>query len=233
MYRARQGKIAVQLDHFTMTVITYCIKHHPQGKKMKLFYTKGACSLVVRIIINEMGLQAEYEAVDLKTKKTSTGKDFLAINPKGAVPVLQLKNGEFLTENAVILQYLADESKATHLLPKIGDLNRYRVLEWLNYITTELHKGFGALFNPTVPAEIKEQIFIPLIKAKLGYVDNHLQNSPYLIGDHFTLPDAYLFVMLRWSNYFNIDIKAQSHLWRYLTELNQRKSIQASLIQEK
>src|SRR5690349_19217638 len=122
---------------------------------MKLYYSKGACSLAVRIIINEIGLQSEYEAVDLKTKKTATGQDFLKINPKGSVPVIQTDEKQILTENAVIQQYLADTNKATQLLPALGNFERYRVLEWLNFISTELHKGFSPLFNPNVPNELK------------------------------------------------------------------------------
>jgi len=199
---------------------------------MKLYYTPGACSLVIRIIINEIGIQSEFESVDLRTKTTETGGDYLAINPKGAVPALQLNNGDILTENAIILQYLADDSNATHLLPQTTDFNRYRVLEWLNYITTELHKGMSVLFNPAIPDDLKNNLFIPLIKSKLSYVNNHLQHHTYLLGNHFTLPDAYLFVMLRWAIYFKIDLKEWSNLERYFAELSDRPSIQQSLKQE-
>jgi len=129
---------------------------------MKLYYSKGACSLAVRIVINEIGMDAVYESVDLKSKKTESGRDFKAINAKGSVPTLELDNGKILTENAVIQQYLADEAKVYELLPEVGDLKRYRVLEWLNYITTELHKGFGALFNPTMSQDLKDELFIPM-----------------------------------------------------------------------
>ena len=199
---------------------------------MKLYFSKGACSLVVRIIINEMGLPAEFESVNLKTKKTGTGKDFLSINPKGSVPTLEVDNGAILTENAVILQYLGDISKATHLLPPVGDFNRYRVLEWLNYITTELHKSIGVLFNPSITQELKNDLFIPLIKTKFDYVNQHLKDHAYLLGDEFTLPDAYLFVMLRWAAYFHFDLKEWEHLLRFFNALNQRKSVQHSLKEE-
>ena len=199
---------------------------------MKLYYTKGACSLVVRVVINELNLDAQYESVDLKTKKTETGQDFLDINPKGAVPALEISPGKILTENAVILQYLADHSNAVELLPNLNDFNRYRVLEWLNYITTELHKGIGILFNPLITPELRQQIFIPLIKSKLSFVNNHLQNHQYLMGDHFTLPDAYLFVMLLWTSYFKMDLSEWSQLPRYFKELNNRQSIKNALKQE-
>lgn len=199
---------------------------------MKLYYTKGACSLVVRIILNEIGLEASYESVDLKTKKTETGQNFLKINPKGAVPALELEGGESLTENAVILQYLADSSESTHLLPPVGDLNRYRVLEWLNYITTELHKGFAPLFNPSIKEELKVQYLIPALHSKFDYVNRYLQERQYLFGEAFTLADAYLFVMLRWAVYFKFDLKMWDNLNRYFTVLSGRTSVQISLKQE-
>jgi glutathione S-transferase len=199
---------------------------------MKLYYTKGACSLVVRIIMNELELPCEFESVDLKTKKTESGDDFLAINPKGAVPTLKLNNGEILTENAVILQYLADHASATSLLPAVGDLKRYRVLEWLNYITTELHKGFGPLFNGAIPQEVKEQVFIPVIEKKFASINAHLQQHQYLYGNHFTLPDAYLYVMVRWASSFKINLNERTHLTRYFDEISKRKSVEKSLKEE-
>lgn len=199
---------------------------------MKLFYSKGACSLVVRIIINELGLKCDFESVNLKTKQTETDKDFYTINPKGSVPTLQLDSGEILTENAIILQYLAENAKVTSLLPVQGDMKRYRVLEWLNYITTEIHKGFGPLFNPSVPKEIQESVFIPLLKKKFDYVNAELANKSYLMGESFTLPDAYLFVMLMWTAHFKMDMKEWVHLAKYQTLLKQRESILKSLEQE-
>lgn len=199
---------------------------------MKLYYSKGACSLVVRIILNEIGLDFESESVNLQTKKTETGCDFLTINAKGSVPTLQLDNGEQLTENAIILQYLADTSHATQLLPIVGDFKRYRVLEWLNYITSELHKGFGPLFNPNLSQDMKDQVFIPLLKYKLQYIDSHLKEHQYLLGEQFTLPDAYLFVMILWTSHFKFDLKQCENLTGYFNTLKDRESIQKSLKQE-
>lgn len=199
---------------------------------MKLFYSKGACSLVVRIVINEIGMKAEFESVDLKSKKTETGQDYLTINQKGAVPVVMLDNGQILSENAVILQYLADSSHATGLLPEVGNFERYRVLEWLNYTATEMHKSFGPLFNPDIPQQLKNDVIITLIKKKVAFVDQHLENNKYLLGDKFTLPDAYMFVILSWTRIFKINLKEWSHVSRYVSELEQRKSIQQSLRDE-
>ncbi|KTD24805.1 glutathione S-transferase [Legionella lansingensis] len=198
---------------------------------MKLYFTQGACSLAVRIVINEIGVDCEYEAVDLKTKKTEENRDFLSVNPKGAVPVLELDNHQILTENAVIQQYLADKYQARELLPPVGDFNRYRVLECLNFISTEVHKSFGGLFNPSFPQEIKDKIFIPLIKSKLSFIDKQLKNQ-YLMGDHFTLADAYMFVMLLWAGSFKIDLKAWDRLPHYFATLNKRGSIVKSLKEE-
>lgn len=199
---------------------------------MKLYYSRGACSLVIRIALHELGKQAEYEAVDLAAKKTETGKDYFQINPKGAVPALVLDNNEVLTENAVILQYLADHAPTRDLLPGLGDFKRYRTLEWLNYITTELHKGFGPLFNQQVPQEVKDSLFIPLINKKFKFIEQHLQNNKYLLGDHFSLPDCYLFVMTLWLRKFKIDLAEFPAVERYVKELKNRKSIQEALKEE-
>ena len=199
---------------------------------MKLYYSKGACSLAVRIIINEIGLTCEYESVNLKTKKTDQNQDFFQINPKGSVPVLVTDEGEILTENAIIQQYLADISQATDSLPAIGNFKRYRVLEWLNFISTDLHKAFGLLFNPATPENVNQTITIPLIKSKIAFINKHLHNHEYLMGDHFTLPDAYLFVILNWMTYFKIEIAEWSHLSHYYAELRKRPSVQQSLKEE-
>lgn len=199
---------------------------------MKLYYSKGACSLVVRIILNELALTASFESVDLKTKKTEKGSDFFSINPKGSVPVLLLDNGEILTENAIILQYLADTSKANSLLPALGDFNRYHVLEWLNFITTELHKSIGALFNPAITESMKNDIFLPMIKYKMTYVNRQLAGKKYLLGEDFTLPDAYLLVMLRWLYYLKVDFAEWPHIEDFFQRVSARPSVIASLKQE-
>jgi glutathione S-transferase len=199
---------------------------------MKLYYSKGACSLAVRIIINELGMNCEYESVDLKSKKTQTGNDFLTINPKGAVPTLVTSKDEVLTENAVIQQYLADDANADRLLPTVGDFERYRVLEWLNYVSTEVHKGFGPLFNPNVPQEVKEEIFIPNLVAKFSFINKHLEQNQYLLSDDFTLPDGYFFVMIAWAMKMKFDFKQWPQIERYFGELLQRSSIVKSLREE-
>lgn len=199
---------------------------------LKLYYTKGACSLAARIVINEIGLECEYVSVDLREKKTETGEDYLKINVKGAVPALMTKEGEILTENSVIEQYLADSSHATHLLPSVGEFKRYRVLEWLNYTATDMHKNFGMLFNPYLDQNTKDQIVIPLLKTKLKCIDKNLQHNQYLSGDAFTLPDSYMFVMLTWAMYFKFDLNEWQNISRYYNELKNRKSVVKSLKEE-
>lgn len=199
---------------------------------MKLYYSKGACSLGVRIVLQEIGVPYEYESVDLKTKKTASGADYLKINPKGAVPSLELANKEILTENAVIEQYLCDEYKATPLLPPVGNFKRYRVLEWLSYVSSDLHKGFGPLFNPAFPQEIKDQFVIPLLIKKWEWVEQHLGKNRFLMGDQVTLPDCYLFAISRWLHLFKIDMTQFPNLVRYYEDLKKRKTFADALEEE-
>jgi glutathione S-transferase len=195
---------------------------------MKLFYSKGACSLAVRIVINELGLDFKYESVDLKTKETETGKDFLKINHKGSVPTIELNNGDILTENLVIQEYLVDANHGDRLLPPLGDFKRYRVLEMSNYITTELHKGFSPIFNKELSDEVKKEIFIPNLLKKFKYLNSVLEKNKFLLGSDFTISDAYLYVMLRWAMAFKFDLSANEALLKYFESLKSRKSIQQS-----
>jgi len=166
---------------------------------MKLYYSPGACSQAPHILLHEIGLEHDAVRVDLKTKTLEDGSDYLAINPKGAVPALQLDNGEVLTENAVVLQYLGDRASWPEVLPPLGDFRRYRVLEMVNFITTELHKRFAFLFDPEATAEFKGFVKVGLAK-KLDWIDQRLGTGPFLFGDDLTLPDTYLFVMARWTD---------------------------------
>ncbi len=199
---------------------------------MKLYYTKSACSLAVRIVLNELGLDFQDEEVDLKAKKTRSDENYLSINPKGAVPALHLDDGDLLTENQVILQYLTDITPGQKLLPPVGNLKRYHTLEWLNYVVTELHKTVGMFFHPNLNEEIKN-IFLAVINTRLKYVNEHLAKGPYLMGKDFTLPDAYLFVILRWAHYFKMDLSAYKHLEQFMNVVAERPAVMTSLQQEK
>jgi glutathione S-transferase len=165
---------------------------------MKLYYSPGACSQAPHILLHEIGLEHDAARVDLKAKKLENGSDYLAINPKGAVPALQIDSGEVLTENAVILLYLGDRTNWPEVLPPLGDFRRYRVLEMVNFITTELHKRFGFLFNPDATDEMKNLVIADLSK-KLDYIDERLGDGPFLFGEQLTLPDPYLFVITGWT----------------------------------
>jgi len=200
---------------------------------MKLYYAESVCSLAVRIIVHELDLPCEFEAVDLKTKLTQKEGNYLHINSKGSVPALLLDNGLLLTENAVILQYLADNNKAFDLLPPIGDLKRYRTLEWLNYVSTDLHRYCAPLFWSRFSDEVKNNIFLPILKRKLTVVDNHLERNLYLIEDSFSLADSYLFVILIWLAKLHLSLNEWPNLLRYFYLLKQRPSILKSIDEER
>ena len=168
---------------------------------MKLYYAPGACSQAPHILLHEIGLDHDAARVDLKAKRLEDCSDYLLVNPKGAVPALQLDSGEVLTENAVILQYLGDRTNWPEVLPPMGDSRRYRVLEMVNFITTELHKRFGFLFNRDATDEFK-QFVIRDLSDKLDYIDGRLGSGPFLFGDQLTLPDPYLFVITGWADKF-------------------------------
>ena len=165
---------------------------------MILYYSPGACSQAPHILLHELGLSHDARRVDLKNKVLEDGSLYLAINPKGAVPALQLDNGEVLTENAVILQYLGDRASSPDVLPALGNFRRYRVLELVNFITTELHKRFGFLFSPDATDEMKQLVARDLGK-KLDFIDGLLGSGPFLMGGELTLPDPYLFVITGWA----------------------------------
>ena len=193
---------------------------------MILYYATGACSQAVHIILHEAGFAHDSIKVDLKTKTTERGENYLAINPKGAVPTLRLENGELLTENAVVLQYLGDQAGG-FLLPAIGDFRRYRVLEWLNFIATELHKSFGPFFKPV--GEEARQFARDLISSKFDFVEQKIGGNSYLMGETFTLPDAYLFVMLGWTGHAKLDLGRWPTLQAYRRRLEGRPSVRRVL----
>jgi glutathione S-transferase len=166
---------------------------------MKLYYSPGACSQAPHILLHEIGLDHDAAKVNLKSKTLDDGSSYLQVNPKGAVPALELDSGDVLTENAVILQFLGDRSSVGEVLPSLGQFRRYRVLEWVNFITTELHKSFAPLFKADAPDETK-RFFREQIARKLDYVDEQLGSGPFLCGDELTIADPYLFVISGWAD---------------------------------
>lgn len=198
---------------------------------MKLYYSPGACSLAPHIVLNELAQPYELEKVDLAAKKTETGADFTAVNGKGQVPTLDLGKGEVLTEVATILQYLADKAQTARLFPAFGSMDRYRAMETLNFVASDLHKGLGSLFNPAMPEEGKKAI-IARVQRSLGWLDKQLASKPYLLGDSYSVADAYAFTVLGWTKFVNVDLSPYAHIVAYLDRVGQRPAVQAALKKE-
>jgi len=195
---------------------------------MKLYYSPGACSLSPHIALREAGLSFDLVLASTKTKKLQDGSDFYAINSKGSVPVLELDNGERLTEGPAIVQYIADLAPAANLAPAAGSMARYRLQEWLNYITSELHKGFSPLFNPATPEDYKPLARAALM-ARFTWVNAQLEGKQYLLGDQFTVADAYLFVVSNWGQYVGVDVSGFEHLVAFRARVAARPAVQEAM----
>ncbi len=195
---------------------------------MKLFIKPGACSLSPHIVLEELGLKYDSEVVDLKTRKTASGADYLTINPKGYVPALQLDDGSVLTEGPAIVQYLADSQPVPKLVPANGTVERYRLQGWLTFIGTELHKQFSPLFNSAAPQEWKDMCRAN-IERRLAYVNEQLAGRDYLMGQDFSVADAYLYTVVRWTSPVKIDISGLSHLPAYMARVAARPGVTAAL----
>lgn len=195
---------------------------------MKLYYEPGACSMAPHIMLHELGKKFTIEKVDLGEHKTADGKDFMKVNRKGYVPTLELKKDEVLTEVSTILQYLVDKSKSTKFLPKFGAMNLCRSMETLNFIASELNKGIGSLFNPTMPAEGKESIKLRVAK-RLAYVDGLLAKQKFIAGKTFSVADAYALTVISWCNHVGIDLSIYKHISTYLATVAKRPAVQAAM----
>jgi glutathione S-transferase len=195
---------------------------------MKLYYSPGACSLSPHIVLRESGLAFEPVLASTKTHKLADGTDYYGINPKGYVPLLELDNGERLSEGPVIVQYIADQVPAKKLAPANGTMARYRLQEWLNFITSELHKGFSPLFNPAV-AEDAKPLFRNKLAERLKWVDSQLAGKSYLMGDAFSVADAYLFTVTSWTGYVGIDISALANLNAFMARMQARPAVQEAM----
>lgn len=195
---------------------------------MKLFSKAGACSLSPHIVLRECDLDFTQVNVDLAKKVTERGEDYLQINPKGQVPALELDDGTLLTEGTAIVQYLADLKPDRQLLAPAGSLTRYHTLEWLSYISTELHKGFSPLFRPDTPEEFKVKQREQLL-TKFRYVDNALRDKQWLLGARFTVADAYLFVVTRWAKAVKLDLSVLEALAAWQARVAERPAVIAAL----
>jgi glutathione S-transferase len=195
---------------------------------MKLYYSPGACSLSPHIALHEAGISFTPVLASTKTKKLADGTDYYTINPKGYVPLLELDDGQRLSEGPAIVQYIADLAPAKNLAPAAGTMARYRLMEWLNFITSELHKGFSPLFNPAMPEEAKA-----LARTKLGerlsWVNQQLEGQQYLLGDQFSVADGYLFTVAGWGKHVGVDISGLPHLSAYMARVAARPAVQAAM----
>lgn len=195
---------------------------------MKLFFAPGACSLAAHIVLKETQLPFKLEKVDTNTHQTEHGLDYYTINPKGAVPVLELDGGERLTEGPVVAQYIADKAGRADLLPAPGSMDRYRVMEWQNYITSDLHKTFTPLFNPELDSSAKKTL-ATVLRKKYEWVNAQLQAKDYLLGKSFTVADAYLFVVTGWAKYVSLDLADLKHLQDYLARVASRPAVREAM----
>jgi len=198
---------------------------------MKLFYSPGACSLSPHIALIEAGVAYEAHKVDLRSKQLADGSNYLAICPKGQVPALQMDNGEILTEGSAIVQYIADQNAEANIAPPNGSLQRYRLQEWLNFIATEVHKGFSPFWNPALPEAYKPLATEKLNKA-LTQVEAHLAKHKYLLGDTFSVADGYLFTCCNWAGMLNISLAAYPNLGAFMGRIAERPSVQRAMQEE-
>jgi glutathione S-transferase len=197
---------------------------------MKLYYSPGACSLSPHIALLEAGLPHDLVKVDLRAKKLENGDDYLKVNPKGQVPALQLDSGEIVTEGPVIVQMIADRV-GKDLAPARDSVERYKLLEWLNFITTELHKNFGPIFSPVLADDAKA-FFKDRVMGKFKYIDSQLGGRDYLMGKQFTVADGYLFTMLSWADRMKFDLSAMPSLLAYKARVAARPKVQEALNRE-
>lgn len=199
---------------------------------MKLYYSPGTCSLAAHIVLREAGLAFDLIQVDIGSHKTAAGSDYLQINQKGSVPVLEFEDGSRLTEGPIICQYLADQAEKRSLMPAAGTLERYRVMEWQNYITSELHKFFWPLFNLGEDQETTKAVYRKKLSDKFNWVSKQLGAGPYLTGENFTAADAYLFTVANWSRMVNVDLTGATDLGEFMGRVAQRPAVRQAMLAE-
>jgi glutathione S-transferase len=195
---------------------------------MKLYYSPGACSLSPHITLRESGLAFTPVLASTKTHQLADGTDYYTINPKGYVPLLELDDGQRLTEGPAIVQYIADQVPAKQLAPAAGTMERYRLMEWLTFIGTEVHKSFSPLFNKDFP-EAGKEIYRKKIAQRLAWVDQQLAGKQYLMGDRFTVADPYLFTVAGWGQHVGVDIKPLANLSAYMARVAARPAVQEAM----
>ena len=198
---------------------------------MKLFYSPNACSLAPHIVLRELGLPFDLIKVDLQQHLTELGEDFYRLNKKGQVPVLQLEDGSFLTEGAVISQFLVDQFERKDLLPEIKTVERYQTLSWMNFIASEIHKAYSPFFHESYGEESKT-IFSTILNKHYAWVDQQLDGQNYLSGSNFTIADIYLFVVTRWADFIGLDLGHFIHLTAFMQRIAHRQTVQDAIAAE-
>jgi glutathione S-transferase len=194
---------------------------------MKLYFAPHACSLAVNIVAHELRIPLSLEPVDLRAKRLRDGSDYISVNPKGQVPTLELADGQHLTEGAVIMQYLADLRPECGMLASAGSLARYRTLEWLNFVSAELHKGFTPLFRRNTP-DAYRQIARETLAARLQWLDNQLADQAFLAGPTFSIADAYCYTVLTWTKLHDIEVSSWPRLVNYIERVASRPCVKAA-----
>lgn len=225
------AKMAALRCHAMRMGLAPRFNHLFMEKRMKLYYMPGACSLSPHIVALEAGIALQMVKVDGKTKRTEHGDDFLQVNPKGYVPALQLDSGEVLTEGSVIVQYLADQKPESALAPANGTLPRYHLQEFLGYINSEIHKSYSPLFNPATPAETRDERKAYLRK-RYELLDSVLMKQDWLLGEHFTGADAYLFTVTRWAQHVALDLSDFKGLTVFQQRVAARPQVRAAMAAE-
>lgn len=198
---------------------------------MKLFYSPNACSLAPHIVLRELGLPFDLIKVDLQQHLTELGEDFYLLNKKGQVPVLQLEDGSFLTEGAVISQFLVDQFKHRDLLAEINTVERYQTLSWMNFIAAEIHKAYSPFFHESY-GEDSKTIFSTILNKHYAWVDQQLDGQNYLMGSNFTIADIYLFVVTRWADFIGLDLGHFIHLTAFMQRIARRQTVQDAIAAE-
>lgn len=195
---------------------------------MKLYYSPGACSLSPHIVLRETATPFDLVMASTKTHKLADGTDYYTINPKGYVPLLELDDGQRLSEGPAIVQYIGDKAAASGVMPAAGTMARYRQIEWLNFISTELHKSYSPLFNPAMPEEGKA-VYRKRLRGRYEYLNQQLEGRSYLMGDAFSVADAYLFTVTNWAPKVGVDIVDLAHLQAYQKRVAARPAVQAAM----
>lgn len=195
---------------------------------MKLYYSPGVCSLASHIVLRESGLPFTLVRIDLKTHELEDGSDYFAISPHGYVPLLELDDGRRLSEGPIIMQYVADQVPDKQLAPAWGTMERYRLMEWLAFINSEVHKNFGPLFNPEMPAEVKDY-YRKRALGRFQWLEQQLDGKRFVMGDIFTVSDAYLFVVATWGKYVDVDLSGFKNLQSVLSWISERPAVQETL----